>query len=132
GEEAIKRLKIRYKDRNRAAHQVDMGDLLEFYLSSLTRTFDPHSSYMNAKTLEDTIGQTLHLSLEGIGASLQSEDGFAVVKEVVPGMAADKDGRLQPEDKIIGIQNVDKTETDLVEKKLSDVVRYIRGPAGTK
>ena len=51
-----------------------MSELLEVYLSSLTRTFDPHSSYMSAKTLEDTIGQTLHLSLEGIGASLQSED----------------------------------------------------------
>ena len=74
----------------------------------------------------------MHLSLEGIGASLQSEDGYAVVKEIVPGMAADKDGRLQPEDKIVGIQKEDGTEIDLVEKKLSDVVRYIRGPRGTK
>jgi len=130
--EAVEKVKIRYKDRNRLFHQFDMSELLEVYLSSLTRTFDPHSNYMSAKTLEDTIGQTLHLSLEGIGASLQSEDGYAVVKEVVPGMAADKDGRLQPEDRIIGIQNEDGTETDLVEKKLSDVVRFIRGPRGTK
>ena len=76
--------------------------------------------------------QQLHLSLEGIGASLQSEDGFAVVKEIVPGMAADKDGRLQVDDKIIGIQKEDGSEIDLVEKKLSDVVRHIRGPRGTK
>jgi len=130
--EAVDKVKIRYRDRNRLFHQFDMSELLEVYLSSLTRTFDPHSSYMSAKTLEDTIGQTLHLSLEGIGASLQSENGYAVVKEVVPGMAADKDGRLQPEDKIIGIQNDDGSETDLVEKKLSDVVRFIRGPRGTK
>ena len=54
-----------------------------------------------------TLIQQLHLSLTGIGASLQSEDGFAVVKEIVPGMAADKDGRLQPEDKIVGIQKED-------------------------
>ena len=45
-------------------------------------------------------------------------------------MAADKDGRLQPEDKIVGIQKEDGEEIDLVEKKLSDVVRYIRGPRG--
>ncbi len=44
-------------------------------------------------------------------------------------MAADKDGRLQPEDKIVGIQKENGEEIDLVEKKLSDVVRYIRGPA---
>ena len=57
---------------------------------------------------------------------------IAVVTEVVPGMAADKDGRLQPEDKIVGIQKENGEEIDLVEKKLSDVVRYIRGPRGTK
>jgi carboxyl-terminal processing protease len=132
GDEAIKRLAVRYRDRNRLIHQFDMTDLLEVYLSSLTRTFDPHSSYMGARTLEDTIGQQLHLSLEGIGASLQSEDGYAVVKEIVPGMAADKDGRLQPDDKIVGIQQDNGDEIDLVEKKLSDVVRFIRGPSGTK
>ena len=47
-------------------------------------------------------------------------------------MAADRDGRLQPEDKIIGIEKEDGEVIDLVEKKLNDVVRYIRGPRGTK
>jgi carboxyl-terminal processing protease len=74
----------------------------------------------------------LRLELEGIGASLASEDGFATIKEVVPGGAADKDGRLQVEDKVVGILKDDGTEEDFVEKKLSDVVRKIRGPAGTK
>ena len=32
---------------------------------------------------------------------------IAVVKEIVPDMAADQDGRLQPEDKIIGIEKED-------------------------
>ena len=130
--EAIRKLSVRYKDRNRMFHQFDSSELLEVYLSSLTRTFDPHSSYLSAKNLEDMLNQQLHLSLEGIGASLRSEDGYAVVTEIVPGMAADKDGRLQPEDKIVGIQKENGEETDLVEKKLSDVVRFIRGPRGTK
>lgn len=130
--EAVRKLTVRYRDRNRMFHQFDSSEILEVYLSSLTRTFDPHSSYMSAKNLEDMLNQQLHLSLEGIGASLSSEDGYAVVKEVVPGMAADKDGRLQPEDKIVGIQKENGEEIDLVEKKLSDVVRFIRGPRGTK
>ncbi|MGD0042943.1 MAG: tail-specific protease, partial [Isosphaeraceae bacterium] len=87
--EAIRKLSVRYKDRNRMFHQFDSSELLEVYLSSLTRTFDPHSSYMTAKTVEDMLNQQLHLSLEGIGASLRSEDGYAVVTEIVPGMAAD-------------------------------------------
>jgi carboxyl-terminal processing protease len=131
-EEAVRKLTIRYRDRNRWSHQVDSSELLELYLTGLTETFDPHSSYLNQKNLEDLLNQSLHLQLEGIGASLRSEDGYAVVQEVVPGMAADKDGRLQPEDKIIGIQKENGDAIDLVEKKLNDVVRYIRGPRGTK
>ncbi len=130
--EAVRKLTIRYRDRNRMFHQFDSSEVLEIYLSSLTETFDPHSSYLNQKNLEDLLNQSLHLSLEGIGASLRSEDGYAVVQEIVPGMAADKDGRLQPEDKIIGIQKENGEEIDLIEKKLNDVVRYIRGPRGTK
>jgi carboxyl-terminal processing protease len=130
--EAVHKWEIRYKDRNRFWHQTDSNELLQIYLTSLTKTFDPHTSYLGQKDLEDMLNQQLHLSLEGIGASLRSEDGYAVVQEVVPGMAADKDGRLQPEDKIIGIQRENGEEIDLVEKKLSDVVRFIRGPRGTK
>ena len=130
--EAIRKWTIRYRDRNRQAHQVDTGELMEIYLSSLTKTFDPHTSYLGPKNLEDMLNQQLHLSLEGIGASLRSEDGFAVVTEIVPNMAADRDGRLQPEDKIIGIEKEDGEVIDLVEKKLNDVVRHIRGPRGTK
>jgi carboxyl-terminal processing protease len=130
--EAVKKWTIRYRDRKRQAHQIDTGELMEIYLSSLTKTFDPHTSYLGPKNFEDFLNQQLHLSLEGIGASLRSEDGYAVVTEIVPGMAADRDGRLQPEDKIIGIEKEDGEVIDLVEKKLNDVVRYIRGPRGTK
>jgi carboxyl-terminal processing protease len=130
--EAIRKLNIRYRDRNRQAHQVDASELLQAYLTNLTKAFDPHSAYLGPKDWEDMLSQQLHLSLEGIGAQLQSEDGYAVVKEIVPGMAADKDGRLQPDDKIIGVYDKNGEKVDLVEKKLNDVVRYIRGPRGTK
>ena len=130
-EDALKKLIERYRDRNRLVHQFNSSDLLEFYLSSLSRTFDPHTTYMNKESLEDLIQQTLQLSLIGIGASLAPEGGFAVVKELIPGGPAEKDGRIQPEDKILGIQREDGTETDFVEKRLRDVVRQIRGEANT-
>jgi carboxyl-terminal processing protease len=130
--EAIRKWTIRYRDRNRQDHQTDTSELLQRYLTNLTKTFDPHSAYLGPKDWEDMFTQQLHLSLEGIGASLRSEDGFAVVTEIVPGMMADRDGRLQPEDKIIGIEKEDGTKIDLVGKKLNDVVRFIRGPRGTK
>ena len=129
-EDAVKKLAIRYRDRNRMVHQFNGSDLLEFYLSALSRTFDPHTTYMSKDSVEDLIQQSLQLSLIGIGASLQSEDGFAVVKELIPGGPAEKDGQLQPEDKILAIQKDDGTEIDLVEQRLRDVVRHIRGEAG--
>lgn len=129
--EARQKLTVRYKDRMRAFKQVNSNDLLEIYLTALLTSIDPHSSYMSPKTWEDML-QSLRLELEGIGASLASEDGYATIKEIVPGGAADKDGRLQVEDKIVGVLKDDGTEEDMIEKKLSDVVRKIRGPAGTK
>lgn len=130
-DEARKKLTVRYRDRMRAFNQINSTDLLEIYLTALLTSIDPHSSYMSPRTWEDML-QSLRLELEGIGASLGTEDGLATIKEIVPGGAADKDGRLQVEDKVLGVINEDGTEEDFVEKKLSDVVRKIRGPAGTK
>lgn len=130
--EAIHQLQVRYKDLNRYYHQFDGNDLLERYLTALAMAIDPQSAYWQAKTVEDLMGQQFHLSLEGIGASLQVEDGFPVVKDIVPGGAADLDGRLGIEDKIVGIETDGGEKEDFVNKKLSDVVRKIRGPAGTK
>jgi carboxyl-terminal processing protease len=128
----LKDIAIRHKDLDRYFRQFDETDLLEVYLSAMTSAVDPHSSFMTHKTWDDMLTQTLHLSLEGIGASLQSIDGYPVVMEVLPGMAADKDGRLQLDDKIIGIEKEDGSVEDFIGKKLSDVVRHIRGAAGSK
>jgi carboxyl-terminal processing protease len=127
-----KKLLIRQRDMNRFFKQFDSSEILERYLTSLATAIDPHSAYMNSKTLEDMLGQQLHLTLDGIGASLLVEDGYPVVKEIVPGGAADKDGRLDPEDRIVAIENEQGERDDFVNKKLSDVVRKIRGPRGTK
>jgi carboxyl-terminal processing protease len=131
-EKAALQLGVRYKDRNRYFHQFDATDLLEVYLTAMTTAVDPHTSYMGPKTYEDFYGQGLLLSLEGIGASLLVEDGYPTVKEIVSGGAAEKDGRLQVEDRIVGILSEDDKRDDFIEKKLSDVVRKIRGPKGTK
>ncbi|MDB5351185.1 MAG: prc [Planctomycetota bacterium] len=131
-EEALKQVSIETRDLHRAYRQYDNVDLLEKYLTGLTMAIDPHSSYMGAKEFEDMFNQRLHKSLIGIGAQLAPEDGYPTVQEIVPGAAADKDGRLQPDDKIIAVVLDDGTRESFVEKKLSDVVRKIRGAAGTK
>jgi carboxyl-terminal processing protease len=75
----------------------------------------------------------MNLSLEGIGATLSSQDGFTVVEALVAGGSASKSGLLQPQDKIIAVAQGDKGVMETVmEMDLRDVVRKIRGEKGTK
>jgi carboxyl-terminal processing protease len=130
-DESRKRMHKRYHNIRTMARQTEDSEMLEMYLSALTHTFDPHSSYMSPETLEDFRIQ-MELSLEGIGAALQSEDGLTVVKQIVPGGAAHDEGSLKVGDKITGVaQGKDGEMVDIVEMKLSKVVRYIRGKKGT-
>ncbi len=130
-QEAVQRLKKRYSSRARLANQTDSEELLEWYLTALTAGFDPHSSYMAPSTLRNFF-ILMGLKLEGIGASLANEDGDIVIKKVIPGGAASKDGRLEVEDRIVGVgQGTDGELVDVVDMKLNDVVEMIRGPAGS-
>ena len=129
-DEARKQLHKRYHNNVKTMAQTEKAEKLEMYLSALTHCFDPHSSYMSPQTLED-FRISMELSLDGIGAALRSEDGFTVVAEIVPGGAADADGRLKAGDKIIAVAQDDGEFVDVVEMKLSKVVRYIRGKRGT-
>jgi len=131
GEKAVEKLRSRYQSRFRRAHQIDREELLEIYLTAMTTAFDPHTVYMSPDTLEN-FNMVMRLSLEGIGAALQSVDGQTVVKKIIPGGAADKDKRLKVEDRIVGVgEGEDGEIEDVVNMKLKDVVKRIRGPRGT-
>lgn len=124
------RLHKRYRNSLLAANQFSPADQLERYLTALATVFDPHSSYMSPESWEDFEIQ-MRLSLDGIGAALQGDDGYTVVASIVPGGAAATDGRLKVKDKIIGVGQEQGEIVDIYEMKLSDVVRLIRGPRGT-
>lgn len=131
GEDAIDRLRRRYHSFANRMHQTDGDELLEMYLSSITAAYDPHTSYMSPSTLEN-FEIMMRLNLEGVGASLQSVDGYTVVKKIIPGGAADRQGELKVEDRVVGVgQGEDGEMVDVVDMKLSDVVDMIRGKRGT-
>jgi carboxyl-terminal processing protease len=130
-EESAKRLHKRYDTLKKTAHDTEEVEVLEMYLSALAHCFDPHSSYMSPQSVEE-FNIIMRLSLEGIGAALRSEDGQTTVASLVPGGAAEQDGRLKVGDKIIAVAQEDADWVDIIEMKLSRVVRMIRGPGGTK
>ncbi|MHC4402048.1 MAG: carboxy terminal-processing peptidase [Planctomycetota bacterium] len=130
-DKAIEKLQRRYRSRFRRMHQTDNEELFEIYLTALTTAFDPHSSYMSPKTVENFL-IIMRLGLQGIGAALQWVDGETVVKRVIAGGAAEEDGRLKVEDRVVGVgQGKEGEIEDVVDMKLSDVVAKIRGKAGT-
>jgi carboxyl-terminal processing protease len=130
-EEARDKLQRRYASFAKRMHQMTSDELLEMYLTSLTSSLDPHTSFMSPGTLENfEIG--MRLQLDGIGASLKAEDGYTTVAELVPGGAADSDGRLKTKDRVIGVgQGGDGSIVDVVDMNLNEVVKLIRGKRGT-
>ena len=106
-------------------------DVMEAFLSSISGALDPHTSYMSPTSVE-TFNINMRKNLEGIGATLTSEDGYTVVKKLVPGGPAEKGEQLRVDDKITGVgQGKSGKIEDVVDTKLSDVVQMIRGNKGT-
>lgn len=126
------RLHNRYRAFAKRMTQFDNDDVIEMYITAITTSFDPHTTYMS-KSSYVNFQINMSLELEGIGATLQStDDGLTVIKRLVPGGAADKGGKLKVEDKIMAVgQGSDGEMIDVIDMKLDDVVDKIRGKAGT-
>ncbi|MEO8498022.1 MAG: S41 family peptidase, partial [Planctomycetota bacterium] len=130
-DEARAKIKRRYQSLTKRWHQTDSDELLERFLTAITSSYDPHTTYMSPSSL-DNFRIMMRLNLDGIGAALQlSEEGYTAVTKVIPGGAADKDGRLKPDDRIVSVSDSNGEMVDVVDMKLNDVVQLIRGDAGT-
>jgi carboxyl-terminal processing protease len=108
--------------------------VMQKYLSAFAHAYDPHSDYMSPSTKEN-FNIEMKLSLEGIGALLQAEDGSAKVVSLIPGGPAardERDIRLRPGDKIIAVGQNDEPPVDVLHWPLQKTVQLIRGPIGTR
>ena len=133
-EEAIELIAKRYKNRLRRVSQRNEEDIFSIVMNNLTGLFDPHSSYMSPKSAED-FEMTMSLNLEGIGALLTTEDDYPIIVSVVPGGPAEKSGKIDPDDKIVKVKQIQEVKTDSVDVvgwRIDEVVQLIRGEAGTQ
>ena len=133
-DEAVELISKRYKNRLRRISQRNEEDIFSMVMNNLTGLFDPHSSYMSPKSAED-FEMTMSLNLEGIGALLTTEDDYPIIVSVVPGGPAEKSGKINPDDKIVKVRQIQKVEVDSVDVvgwRIDEVVQLIRGEAGTQ
>ena len=111
--------------------QITQREYVDRYFDAVCRAFDPHSNYL-APADEEEFEISMKGSLEGIGATLQQDDGFIKVISIVPGSPAFRQGQLQAEDVILKVAEGTAEPIDIVEARLRDAVRLIRGKKGTE
>lgn len=130
-EEITESLKTRYQRFSKSFSQFNSEDVFSIYMNAITESYDPHTNYLSPKQ-SDLFKQQMSLSLEGIGAQLQSENDYTKVVRILPGGDAQKSGKVNVNDLIIGVgQGKEGEMVDVVGWRLDDVVKLIKGPKGT-
>ena len=122
----------RYERFLRVRTEMDSGDVLQVYLTALSNGYDPHSDYFSPSEAENFEINNIKLSLTGIGARLQWDDGYTKLIELVPGGPAIRSKKLKPGDRITAVAQGEEGEAvDVIEMQLDKVVDKIRGEKGT-
>ncbi len=127
-EDIVPTLEKRYRNQLKRIEQYNAQDVFQVYANALTELYDPHTNYLSPRRSEN-FNINMSLSLEGIGAVLQMEDEYTKVARLVAAGPADKQGELQPSDRIVGVaQGEDGPFEDVIGWRLDEVVELIRGP----
>lgn len=124
-------LKKRYENLVKQAEKVNSYDAFQAFMSSYTESIDPHTNYFNPSNAA-AFNIDMARSLEGIGATLGSENDFVTVKAVTPGGPADKSGLINVDDKFLAVaQGKDGEFVDIIGWRLDNAIQLIRGAKGT-
>jgi carboxyl-terminal processing protease len=123
----------RYDRFHRSIGEADEEDIANYFLSAVAAAHDPHTDYMSTREME-RFRSGMSNSLVGIGALLQAEDdGATKIMGIVVGGPADKQGELKLNDRIVGVDSLNKGDvTDIMYMKIDHVVEMIRGKVDTE
>lgn len=132
-EEIEKTLTERYERLVKTyTRDVNSEDIFSMYMNAITESYDPHTNYMSP-SMAERFKQSISLSLEGIGARLQTENDYTKVVEILPGGPAEKSKLIKVNDRIVSVGQGDDSEmVDVIGWRIDDVVKLIKGPKGTK
>src|SRR5690606_34000870 len=123
-------LEKRYANQHKRLSQTRSEDIFQNYINALAQVYDPHTQYMSPENAEN-FDINMSLSLEGIGAVLQSDNDYTKIVRLVPAGPAEKSKQLAPADRIIGVAQGKGEMVDVVGWRLDEVVKLIRGPKGS-
>ena len=120
-----------HRDWYKRLKRLDRQDRLAMYVNSITSVYDPHTNYFPPEQKEDFDIQ-MSGRLEGIGAQLQEKDGYIKITNVIPGGPSSLQGELKTNDLILKVAQEGEEAVDIIDWRISDAVKIIRGPKGSK
>ena len=120
----------RYSSRLSRLQKTNQDDVYQLFMNAFAKTYDPHTQYFSPITSEN-FNINMSLSLEGIGALLQTEDEYTKVVSLVPAGPAEKSKSIRPNDRIIGVGQENDDIVDIIGWRVDDVVQLIRGKRDT-
>lgn len=124
-------LKNRYSVMEKRTSAYKSENVFHFFMNSFTEYLDPHTSYM-IPSAADQFNISMSQSIEGIGASLQNEGDYVVIKSIVPGGPLFKSGEGNVEDYIVAVAQGDDGEfQDIIGWLTDDAIKLIRGKKGS-
>jgi carboxyl-terminal processing protease len=129
--EIRKTLDKRYATYLDRVKKLNGEDVFQTFMNAYAMSIEPHTNYLGPRASEN-FDIAMKLSLEGIGAVLQANDEYTVIREIVPGGPAALSGKIKVGDRIVGVgQGENGQLTDVLGWRLDDVVEQIRGTKDT-
>ena len=121
----------RYRSALKQLTQTESEDIFEAFMNAYSNAIDPHTSYLSPRS-NARFKIEMNLSLEGIGAVLQLENGYTTIRSLVKNGPADKSKEMVAGDKIVGVAQDGGKMQDIIGWRLDDVVDLIKGPKHSK
>ncbi|OOQ60577.1 carboxy terminal-processing peptidase [Mucilaginibacter pedocola] len=124
-------LKKRYSNLLSQSNKLNNQDVFQVFMDAFTGAIDPHTNYF-IPSAAAAFNIDISRSLEGIGATLQSQNEYVTVTSIVPGGPADKSKQLAVDERIVGVAQGKTGEfQDVVGWRIENAIALIRGTKGT-
>jgi carboxyl-terminal processing protease len=89
----------RYENYVTRIRKLNNEDVFQMFMNAYAMSIEPHTNYLGPRSAEN-FDISMRLSLEGIGATLQSRDDYTVIRELTAGAPAMLSGKLKPGDRV--------------------------------
>ncbi|MEO6633785.1 MAG: S41 family peptidase, partial [Mucilaginibacter sp.] len=124
-------LKKRYQNLLAQANKLNNQDVFQVFMDAFTESIDPHTSYFNPANAAN-FNIDMSRQLEGIGAGLNIENEFVIIKSLTAGGPAEKSKQVNVDDRIVGVAQGPGGEfQNVVGWRIDNAIALIRGKKGT-